>query len=146
MQSQNETNLPQFTGGETYTNYVCFALGFETIYITIVKNGLAAGESAIFSLSKEGANNVKPIRIILTGTEESNAVSQMIGVTAGDWIITETPWSWTYSSQPITLKQDVTDPAKRTFVFNNTKSIQNGGTVNSQTVLYDEKSTVKVLE
>lgn len=145
MQSQNETNLPQFTGGETYTNYVCFALGFETIYITIVKNGLAAGESAIFSLSKEGANNVKPIRIILTGTEESNAVSQMIGVTAGNWTVTETPWSWSYTPLAQSLKQDVTDPNKRTFEFTNSKAIENNSSINSQTILYDEKAVVKTM-
>ena len=148
MIAQNNLNIPKFSGGETYSNgdYISFALGYETIYMTIVKNGLCSGESAIFTIQKtengEPLTNIKPMRVILTGTDENGGpVSKLIGVTAGEWKVTETPWSWTYSGTPQTgITKDITDKNNRTFEFTNTK------TEDSSSIMYDEKSIIKVME
>ena len=98
--------------------YICFALGYEVIYITITKTGLKEGESAIFTIFKDG---VEPVRLILTGKGNGAAVSKKIALTAGVWTVAETPWSWTYEPSAPSITQDIADDNKRNFVFGNTK-------------------------
>lgn len=101
--------------------YICFALGYEVIYITITRFGLKKGESAIFHLRKNDANDFK---IIMTG-DGSESITKRVAVTAGEWTITETNWSWAYDIKDengATLPdhqfvRDIAEEANRLFVF-----------------------------
>ena len=120
MLSQNMQEFPQLDDGITATNtYICFALGYKVIYITLTRQGLKNGESAIYRVRKnitEGEREVD-FRVILTGSNQ-NSVSKRIAVTAGTWEITETGWSWDYENlQNNTISQDVTDADKPEFLF-----------------------------
>lgn len=122
MIALNKQEIPHLEAGieatDTRANkYICFALGYEIIYITITKTGLQIGESAIFTLSKEGA---VPFRLIMTGTGQPS-VSKRVAVTAGTWTITESNWSWSYDKSPSSITQNVADDNKRLFEFSNSK-------------------------
>ena len=128
--SQN-AQIYNLTGAVTGdSRYICFALGYEVIYITIVRHGLGAGESAIYHLSKNEANDFK---IILTGNSTGDPVTKKVAVTAGDWTVSETPWSWAYGTSGRTITRAVPDPdpetdpvtgkkVDRPFVFNISKT------------------------
>ncbi len=128
--SQN-AQIYNLTGAVTGdSRYICFALGYEVIYITIVRHGLGAGESAIYHLTKNEANDFK---IILTGNSNGDPVTKKVAVTAGDWTVTETPWSWAYGTSGRTITRAVPDPdpetdpvtgkkVDRPFVFNISKT------------------------
>jgi len=128
--SQN-AQIYNLTGAVTGdSRYICFALGYEVIYITIVRHGLGAGESAIYHLTKNEANDFK---IILTGNSTGDPVTKKVAVTAGDWTVSETPWSWAYGTSGRTITRAVPDPdpetdpvtgkkVDRPFVFNISKT------------------------
>lgn len=128
--SQN-AQIYNLTGAVTGdSRYICFALGYEVIYITIVRHGLGAGESAIYHLTKNEANDFK---IILTGNSTGDPVTKKVAVTAGDWTVSETPWSWAYGTSDRTITRAVPDPdpetdpvtgkkVDRPFVFNISKT------------------------
>lgn len=101
--------------------YICFALGYEVIYITITRFGLKKGESAVYHLRKNDANDFK---IIMTG-DGSESITKRVAVTAGEWTIEETGWSWAYditdeNGTALTdrkLVRDIADEENRIFVF-----------------------------
>jgi len=86
---------------QTLSGYACLALGHEITYVTILKEGLQTGESSIFEISKLG--ETKKRSILLTGvSDDGQAVSKRVALTSGEWMVTETNWSWSY---------DLTTPA-----------------------------------
>lgn len=119
--AQNATIYNLSGAAEHDARYICFALGYEVIYITVTKYGLEKGESSIFHLSKSGAHD---FRIVITG-DGSEKVSKRVAVTAGEWSIRETPWSWTYdltgsdgnALPERTITKDIADEGNRLFVF-----------------------------
>lgn len=114
----NDANEATFevNGGVTLTNYVSLALGYEIIFITIVKYGLEKGESAIFELSKGG---VLQSRVIMTGEEGKDAITKRVAVTAGEWTIVENVWSWAYTADGTSMTKDVTSADNRVFEYRN---------------------------
>jgi hypothetical protein len=104
--------------------YICFALGYEVIYISITRYGLKEGESAVFHLRKNDANDFK---IIMTG-DGSESITKKVAVTAGEWTIEETGWSWTYEVTDENgtelpdrmIVRDIADENNRLFVFRGT--------------------------
>ncbi len=141
MINRNMQNIPHLAAGiatddERAQKYISFALGYEIIYITITKSGLKKDESAIFTLSKDGA---APFRIIITGTGADNAVSKRVALTAGEWTITETDWSWSYSKNPDSITKNIADENNRLFEFANQKSVDNTNT------LHHESKAVKIM-
>ena len=131
MLANNIQDIPQLVGGigeedPRRTGYICFALGYEVIYIVLVKEGLAANESAIFTF--ENTNNQK-FRVIMTGNGSSEPITKKVAVTYGTWTVTETPWSWTYAVKDEngadlaggSITKDVADEENRTFTFKNVK-------------------------
>lgn len=127
--SQNERNWIFELQGEANAEnglgyrYICFALGYEIIYVTITRSGLAAGESAIYRLSKiDGGTSFS---IIITG-DGSDSISKKVAVTAGTWSITETDWSYAYDltitdenvqDDGKTITKDISDEEDRQFIF-----------------------------
>lgn len=131
MLANNIQDIPQLVGGigeedPRRTGYICFALGYEVIYIVLVKEGLAPNESAIFTF--ENTNNQK-FRVIMTGNGSSEPITKKVAVTYGTWTVTETPWSWTYAVKDEngadlaggSITKDVAEEENRTFTFKNVK-------------------------
>ena len=126
--------------------YICFALGYEVSYITIIRKGLQNGESAIFHLRKNDANDFK---IIMTG-DGSDQIIKRVAVSAGTWTVTEMPWSWAYSQENMVITRDVPDPdpvqnsetgkmEDRPFVFTLTRTEDNHLPLN------DEDAVINVM-
>ncbi|MGM9832129.1 MAG: hypothetical protein ACI31A_00360 [Candidatus Limisoma sp.] len=108
---------------QTLTNYTSLALGYGVVYVTIKKEGLNEGESAIFEITKEEAEEPY-MRLLVTG-DSTNSVSQTVALFPGTWTIKETNWSWTYSNDrpdgiTKTIGNDST-PEQKTFKFVNSK-------------------------
>lgn len=108
--------------------YLCLALGYENIVVTLKKTGLRKGESAVFTFTKD---NKVYAKVMLTGKDENGGeVSKTIALTAGEWTVTETLWSWAYNvannAQSITKSiasdsnDDSNDDAK-VFAFTNSR-------------------------
>jgi hypothetical protein len=117
------------------TRYICFSLGYEVIYITITRYGLGKGESAIYRLNKNEANDFK---IILTG-DGSEYVTKKAAVTAGEWNVSETGWSWGWNLTdadgnpvPDGITRDIAEEENRIFIFKGTR--QSGIPMNSEDV------------
>ena len=162
MVSQNIQDMPQLKGGissddERSETYICFALGYEVIFLTLERHDLQTGESAIFTVEKlvsdsdgdptEDVVDGSTFQVILTGTTENSGIAKTdIAVTAGWWRITETDWSWTYNVldsadaalEDKQIKMDVTDEDTRTFSFKASKK--------AGLPLYHETTVIKVLE
>ena len=108
------------------TKYLHLTLGYNFIFVKLVKKGLKAGDSAIFNISyKEGSNYVKYMTVSLTNTSGTDGAeaSRIIALSAGDWNIEETAWAWAYgrpASQNITLNVDPDATTMRTITFTNT--------------------------
>ncbi len=96
----NIFNLERGTTENEKTKYICFALGYEIIYITITRYGLEEGENAIYTLSKTGTQQSENFSVILTGNGKES-ISTKVAVTAGEWIVKEELWNWTYDFNPI---------------------------------------------
>ena len=162
MVSQNIQDMPQLKGGisaddDRSETYMCFALGYEVIFLTLERHDLQTGESAIFTVEKlvsdsdgdptEDVVDGSTFQVILTGTTENSGIARTdIAVTAGWWRITETDWSWTYNVldsadaelEDKQIKMDVTDEDTRTFTFKASKK--------AGLPLYHETTVIKVLE
>lgn len=118
------------------TRYICFSLGYEVIYISVTRYGLGKGESAIYRLHKNEAND---FMIILTG-DGSETVTKKAAVTAGEWTVSETDWSWGWiltdeEGNPVPangITKDIADDANRIFIFKGTR--QTGIPMNSEDV------------
>ena len=96
----NIFNLEKGTTEDDRTKYICFALGYEVIYVTITRHGLADGESAVYTLSKSGTDESENFSVILTGNG-NESVSKSVAVTAGVWTVKEELWNWTYDFTPV---------------------------------------------
>lgn len=108
------------------TKYLHLTLGYNFIFVKLVKKGLKAGDSAIFNISyKEGSNYVKYMTVSLTNTSGTDGAeaSRIIALSAGDWNIEETAWAWAYgrpAAQNIKLSVDPDATTMRTITFTNT--------------------------
>ena len=96
----NIFNLEKGTTEDDRTKYICFALGYEVIYVTITRHGLADGESAVYTLSKSGTDESENFSVMLTGNGQES-VSKKVAVTAGVWTVKEEHWNWTYDFTPV---------------------------------------------
>lgn len=96
----NIFNLERGTTENERTKYICFALGYEIIYITITRYGLEEGENAIYTLSKTGTQQSENFSVILTGNG-NESISTKVAVTAGEWTVKEELWNWAYEFTPI---------------------------------------------
>ena len=96
----NIFNLEKGTTEDDRTKYICFALGYEVIYVTITRHGLADGESAVYTLSKSGTDESENFSVMLTGNGQES-VSKKVAVTAGVWTVKEELWNWTYDFTPV---------------------------------------------
>lgn len=129
-------------GGDTLTGYVCLALGYGVLFITIEKSGLAEGESSIFTVARSETPAVIFRTIILTGTAAGTPVSKKVALNAGTWVVSETAWSWSYDPEGATsIERPIeytSTPEQLVFSFSNTK--------NTEAAANDEDIAVNVFE
>ena len=109
------------------TKYLHLTLGYNFIFVKLVKKGLKAGDSAIFNISyNDGSNYTKYMTVSLTNTSDTDGTeaSRIIALSAGEWKIEETAWAWAYNrpdtQQIITLNVDPDATTMRTITFTNT--------------------------
>ncbi|MGM9801124.1 MAG: hypothetical protein ACI309_02310 [Candidatus Limisoma sp.] len=91
--------------------YLHLTLGYNFVFVKLVKQGLKAGESAIFNiLYKDGSNYVKYMTVSVTNTSDTDGAeaSQIIALSAGDWLFEETSWAWAYT-RPNAQSKTLTD-------------------------------------
>lgn len=86
------------TEAEGLSKYLHLTLGYNFIFVKIVKEGLREGETAIFNISnKEGSTYNKYMTVAFTGKAGGGDVERIVALTVGDWRIEETNWSYTYT-------------------------------------------------
>lgn len=124
LASQDAVEYPivEVTGSSLeLKQYVSLALGYEIIYITIQKQGLKTGESAMFILTQRGTDNKtwlpEYMRVLLTGSTTGGVVSRKVGVPSGYWKVEETNWSWAYTFEPENgIEREIID-TKEDYIF-----------------------------
>ena len=134
----NIFNLDRGTTDDEGTKYICFALGYEIIYITITRYGLEKDESAIYTLSKTGTQQSENFSVILTGNGQES-VSKKVAVTAGVWTVKEELWDWTYVFTPINDLQGYTPDE------NNKEEIVDGDIVIDMSNRFIQKNIAKTI-
>lgn len=128
--------------------YLCLALGYRLVFATIVKEGLKAGESAIFKVYPVGGNtdSTAPYASVLltgTGSSESKSVRKRIALAEGTWRVEETNWSWNYTTSQDEAQKDgkfiseSNSEKENTFTFTNS--------LNSTDIKYDEAIKVNTM-
>lgn len=96
------------TEAQGLSKYLHLSLGYNFIFVKIIKEGLKEGESAIFNISyKENETYNKYMTIAFTGKEGGGPVERIVALTVGTWRIEETNWSYTYN-QTSTPPSDIT--------------------------------------
>ena len=96
------------TEAQGLSKYLHLSLGYNFIFVKIIKEGLKEGESAIFNISyKENGTYNKYMTIAFTGKEGGGPVERIVALTVGTWRIEETNWSYTYN-QTSTPPSDIT--------------------------------------
>lgn len=86
------------TEAEGLSQYLHLTLGYNFIFVKIIKKGLKEGETAIFNISyKENETYNKYMTIAFTGKAGGGDVERIVALTVGDWRIEETNWSYTYT-------------------------------------------------
>lgn len=110
------------SGGVSLTNYVCLALGYQIIFVTITKSGLKAGESAVFQMYQEDSpDNIYQV-IALTGKADGSVVSSRVALYSGKWTVRETDWSWAYKPDKKSITKTITsNSVDNVFSFTNTE-------------------------
>lgn len=110
------------SGGVSLTNYVCLALGYQIIFVTISKSGLKAGESAVFQMYQEDSpDNIYQV-IALTGKADGSVVSSRVALYSGKWTVRETDWSWAYKPDKKSITKTITsNSVDNVFSFTNTE-------------------------
>lgn len=94
------------------TKYLSHQVGYELIYVTLVKKGLNPGENAVFTFTPatkkisdtvyEVETGTKPYQNVIFVCKDSdqtiNGVVRKLAIPSGWWKIDETSWSWTYNA------------------------------------------------
>ena len=98
---------------KTLDKYLSLQVGYEIIFVTLVKKGLYPGESATFTFTPankkvsdteyEVVPGTKPYQNVLfvckNSSETTNGVVRKIAVPRGWWKIDESLWSWAYEAE-----------------------------------------------
>lgn len=123
----------------SYSEYVCVALGYNLVKVTLNKSGLKPGESAIINLYRKDdvQQSDKPdFQVVMTGNAEGTTVSKTVYIEPGTWTVLESDWSWAYNAavaegtpdaekatvlgRPAIIRTLIDDNSNRVFSFVNT--------------------------
>ena len=116
---------------DSYKNkYLCLALGYELFYVTLQKNGLEAGDVALFDITyQDGGNRISYRKVKFIGKGKDVPVNLVVALPPNTWTFTEDDtWSWKYDI-PAPLTKEITTQAhiEAPIVFTNVlKSVSTG--------------------
>lgn len=76
--------------------YACLTLGYELVFVDLIKKGLQKNDDATFIVYYKNNNGdfVEYRKVILTGT--GTDVVKVIALPSGDWKFVESSWGWKY--------------------------------------------------
>ena len=132
------TNVAESSGmkdddGEFIANFTTSFTSTLPVTIQIQKDGLAKGESAVFTvqpidetgnpISSVSGTAVKPHRVILTGNASGTSVTATLKHLNGDcnWLVTEEGWSWAYETNGGNTSISTATQLLNPFIFTNVK-------------------------
>ena len=114
---KNSKNIYHIEFGNNQTivltnKYLSHQVGYELIYITLVKKGLNPGENAVFTFTPATKKISDTVYEVETGTkpyqnvifvcknsdQTTNGVVRKLAIPSGWWKIEETSWSWAYNA------------------------------------------------
>lgn len=78
--------------------YACLTLGYELIFVDLIKKGLQKNDDATFTVFYKNNNGdfVEYRKIILRGIASDVDVVKVIALPSGDWKFVESSWGWKY--------------------------------------------------
>lgn len=85
------------------TKYACIVLGYDLVFVTLIKKGLLAEDDVTFKMSSN--TNLDPseepdfkqyCEVLFTGTGQD--VEKIVGLPSGEWKIEESLWNWKYET------------------------------------------------
>lgn len=159
---KNSRDIYHITFGDTetskvFTKYMSHQVGYELIFVTVVKKGLNPGENAVFNFTPatkkisdtvyEVEPGTKPYQSVIFVCKDSNqttnGVVRKLAIPSGWWKIEETSWSWAYNANNGTQYDNPVkiDADHKEFEFQNTRKTVN----TSESIKTNEmKSSVSV--
>ncbi len=79
--------------------YICLALGYDMVYVRLIKKGLWNNDDAIFRISYFNNNQFTHYcDVFMSGVAEGTDVERLIALPTGNWKFEESPWSWHYNN------------------------------------------------
>lgn len=109
--------------------YLHLTMGYNFVFVKLMKSGLKEGETAIFRVSYR-ANDTDPYKqymdFTITGKEGGVDVEKTIALTVGKWKIEETDWAYTYDrpadKEFVLTQEDALSETVKTLSFSNKKN------------------------
>lgn len=103
------------------------------VLLTIKKNGLASGHTAVFTIEKTGyltnsghwEGEFETQTVIITGQGKNTPVTACIKVFPAKYRVTETSWSYGYEPDHTVVEKEVVEEASAIFEFTNKTKEQN---------------------
>ncbi len=82
--------------------YMCLAVGYELVYLQLVKKGLLNNDDVAFKIYYYSNGEKKHYTdVLFTGKEGNVDVSRTVALPAGSWKFEETDWGWRYDKDKL---------------------------------------------
>ena len=97
--------------------YLCLALGYKILYMTIKKTGLNQDESAVFNVYD--TKNALVSMALLRGeqSKKEEGVTQMVAVPEGEYKVMENSWSWNYNLTEVLIGEEKAEAVEGKYVI-----------------------------
>lgn len=95
---------------QKYDQYLCLTIGYEIIFVELLKKGLLPGENAVFQISSvnkgdQTVSSTPYLNVVFKCTkadQTTDGIKQVVALPSGLWQIKESPWTWAYNGpEPI---------------------------------------------
>ena len=99
----------------TVVTYACITIGYELVFVDLVKTGLLENDDVTFTISYKtpGGDYVEFRKVIMTGKGTDTPVTKVIALPSGEWKFVESSWGWKYL-EPTYYKNEKSDENKIT--------------------------------
>ena len=96
-----EFDTPTTYNSTSDNGYLCLAVGYELVYLKLVKKGLLNNDDVALKIYYESNGEEKHYTdVFFTGKEGDVDVSRTVALPAGSCKFKETNWGWRYNLQP----------------------------------------------
>lgn len=95
--------------------YLCVTLGYELVFVELLKKGLQENDDVTFTISylddKNTADTTDDVyipyrKVILTGIKNAQDISKIVAIPAGKWRFVESGWGWKYNKPTYSASND----------------------------------------